>query len=155
MESIEPKTISSETSLASLGREVVISTVKKWLSEIYSPTELEKAFVIQEKYSSEKEFHLLIKIFTSVNEYSIGVSIDDNHSYLGCSATSRKPRTGEDWNRGNDLADGRFCEETWRNILKDIVKYETEQIKSESWKERHKTEHEKNLLSIPEGNENE
>ena len=152
MESIEPKFISSETSLSSLGREVVINTVKKWLSEIYSPTELEKAFVIQEKYSSEKELYLLMKIFTSVNEYSIAVSIDENHSYLGGSAISRKPRTGEDWNRGNDLSDGRFCEETWRNILKDIVKYETEQIKSEKWKEKHKTEHDKNLLSIPEGN---
>ena len=37
---------------------------------------------------------------------------------------TRKPRAGEDWNRGNDLADGPYSEETWREIVNDIVAYE-------------------------------
>lgn len=45
-------------------------------------------------------------------------------TYLGCTVSARKPRPGEDWTRGNDLADGKFCFETWVNILSDIVSYE-------------------------------
>jgi hypothetical protein len=44
--------------------------------------------------------------------------------YLGCTASTRKPRAGEDWPRGNDLADGPLSEETWHSILADIVGYE-------------------------------
>lgn len=43
---------------------------------------------------------------------------------LGCTASSRKPRAGEDWHRGSDLADGPLSEDTWRRILADIVSYE-------------------------------
>ena len=50
--------------------------------------------------------------------------------YLGCIATQRKPRAGEDWNRGNDLADGDYCYETWDAIVRDIVKYEIVKITS-------------------------
>ncbi|HJS81334.1 MAG TPA: hypothetical protein VJ742_00700 [Nitrososphaera sp.] len=59
-------------------------------------------------------------LFTDNNRYHIVAK----GSYLGCTATSRKPRAGEDWNRGRDLADGIFSEETWRKILADIVSYE-------------------------------
>jgi hypothetical protein len=45
-------------------------------------------------------------------------------SYLGCVASARKPRAGEDWTRGNDLADGELNPETWHRILADIVSYE-------------------------------
>ena len=44
--------------------------------------------------------------------------------YLGCGSTSRKPRAGEDWHRGSDLADGPLTEETWHRIIGDIVSYE-------------------------------
>ena len=50
--------------------------------------------------------------------------------YLGCIVSERKPRAGESWTRGNDLADGDFCEETWLAILRDIVKYEMVKIAS-------------------------
>ena len=116
-----------------------VYTMKKWLSEIYSPADIEKALHIMK--NSKYELECKAKIWTSVNEYSIVVKIEpDNscvnkfHTYLGASAVSRKPRTGETWNRGNDLSDGKFCEETWRNILKDIIKYETEQVKSKEWR---------------------
>jgi len=54
--------------------------------------------------------------------YANDRSNDDG--YLGCQVTARKMRPGEDWVRGNDLADGPFNEETWRRILNTIVNYE-------------------------------
>lgn len=62
--------------------------------------------------------------YTDNNSYYIHY----NQNYLGCIASSRKPRAGEDWHRGNDLADGKFSEETWRRILGDIVSYELVKI---------------------------
>ena len=44
--------------------------------------------------------------------------------YLGCIAKNRKAHAGEDWLRGNDLADGPLTEETWVSILLDIIGYE-------------------------------
>jgi len=72
-------------------------------------------------------------IFTDTNAYHINARDADgstradgspDHGYLGCIASCRKPRAGEDWTRGNDLADGALTEETWRCILADIVAYE-------------------------------
>jgi hypothetical protein len=71
-----------------------------------------------------------VKLFTTQNWYSITAlppkaSEDGGDSgYLGCVASSRTPRAGEDWTRGNDLADGPYCEATWHKILADIVAYE-------------------------------
>lgn len=45
-------------------------------------------------------------------------------SYLGAQVMSRKPRAGEDWNRGNDLADGPYNRGTWTKIKNDILEYE-------------------------------
>ena len=94
------------------------------------------------KFSSDKNIHVLehsdssdndgtyqFRIYTNDNSYSIVARTYDrtkpgNRSYLGCIASSRKPRAGEDWTRGNDLADGDISEETWNQILADIVSYE-------------------------------
>lgn len=69
-----------------------------------------------------------IRIYTDRNRYTISAHANtvhgDDRGYLGCVATNRKPRAGEDWSRGNDLADGKLEEETWRRILADIVSYE-------------------------------
>jgi len=64
-------------------------------------------------------------IYTDNNRYSI-VAIERKlgRSYLGCVSSSRKPRAGEDWHRGRDLADGPLSEDTWQRILADIVSYE-------------------------------
>lgn len=48
--------------------------------------------------------------------------------YLGCIASSRKPRAGETWTRGSDLHDGDLNKETWYGILADIVSYESVKI---------------------------
>jgi hypothetical protein len=83
------------------------------------------------RYSdSQKIFHSLedrvqrgrLCLWTSKNRYSISFT----PGYLGCIAVSRRWRAGEDWHRGNDLADGPFNEETWLQILKDILSYELE-----------------------------
>jgi hypothetical protein len=50
---------------------------------------------------------------------------------LGCGASTRKPRSGEDWTRRNDLPDGPFNEKTWRNILGAIVGYELVKIQNQ------------------------
>jgi len=66
-----------------------------------------------------------VRIYTFTNKYSIAASPPD---YLGCIASARKPRAGEDWTRGSDLADGPFSRETWDKILTDIVAYEVVKI---------------------------
>ena len=43
--------------------------------------------------------------------------------------SSRKPRAGEDWTRGNDLTDGKFNKDTWDNIVADILSCELVDIK--------------------------
>ena len=71
--------------------------------------------------------HRRWRLYTETNRYSISaVARSDPYErgYLGCIATSRKPRAGEDWHRGNDLADGPLHPDTWRRILADIVSYE-------------------------------
>ncbi len=64
-------------------------------------------------------------LYTNDHIYVIHASVDDDgsgHTYLGCIASSRKPRAGEDWTRGNDLADGHLTIETWNQLLADIVR---------------------------------
>ena len=39
------------------------------------------------------------------------VGASNESSYLGCVAQARKPRAGEDWTRGSDLADGELDDE--------------------------------------------
>ena len=78
-------------------------------------------------------------LFTETNQYIITIKppiVPENITgYLGCIAVSRKERAGEDWKRGNDLADGPFTEHTWNRILRDIVMYELVKIhKSEERK---------------------
>ena len=57
---------------------------------------------------------------TDEHQYSIYAHPD----YLGAGASARKQRPGEDWTRGNDLPDGKFCRETWESIKDAIIRYE-------------------------------
>lgn len=107
--------------------------------------------VDSQSYEGEPR-QLHIRIYTDVHSYSIranepalrhvplGPSPNDDpvaqlppgtpttlrmdDGYLGCVSTTRKPRAGEDWSRGNDLADGPLTERTWYRILGDIISYE-------------------------------
>lgn len=75
-----------------------------------------------------------ITIFTDSNQYMI--SLRERHEgpnerttdYMGCISNCRKPRAGEDWARGNDLADGSLSLETWNAIKADIISYELVKI---------------------------
>lgn len=71
-----------------------------------------------------------IKLFTSINEYSIRARFpkDTSEGYLGAIASSRMPRAGETWTRGGDLPDGIFSKDTWDNIVGSIVGYELVKI---------------------------
>lgn len=55
---------------------------------------------------------------------NVKYTITAKNNYLGCIATNRFPNEGESWLRGNDLYDGKFNEDTWFNIVKDIKNYE-------------------------------
>lgn len=71
------------------------------------------------------------RIYTDINAYTFSASMGHPGSmrtYLGCISTCRKPRAGEDWSRGSDLADGPLSLETWHRILADIVSYEMVKI---------------------------
>jgi len=113
--------------------EHLLYQLKEWASTIYqNATKIDRAI----KVDKEKRWIHLV-IFTHTNKYSIGVHAKDTikNSYLGCTARTRKPRVGETWTRGNDLPDGKFNIETWNDILRGIVRYEAQEIKSEKWKE--------------------
>ena len=73
-------------------------------------------------YTKEHEYHISARL-PKVEKLGKGdmLSVD---GYLGCIAKTRKPRAGEDWTRGNDLADGKYCKETWDRIVHDILGYE-------------------------------
>lgn len=73
--------------------------------------------IYMHEFEGDGEKGIRIGLFTDVNDYSI-VAIDN---YLGCTYSSRRPRAGEDWTRGGDLADGEFCQKTWVKILSDII----------------------------------
>lgn len=65
------------------------------------------------------------RFYTDTYIYAI-VAIDssEDDGYLGCTASTRKRRAGENWNRGNDLPDGKFIRETWDRIKNAIICYE-------------------------------
>jgi hypothetical protein len=70
---------------------------------------------------------LRLHFFTKDHQYFIAAHLPEKgkgDGYLGCIVKTRKPRAGEDWNRGSDLVDGSYTEATFREILNDIVAYE-------------------------------
>lgn len=93
-----------------------------WMGEMkHGYRDVDMYLIIEEK-------RIRILMYTSINRYSIVASITENRTYLGATASCRTPRAGEDWTRGNDLADGAFSKETWNKILADIVGYELVKI---------------------------
>lgn len=103
-------------------------TFKEWLKEICRWGRDDWFLNWKNDTTKDKNYKYFGKvlIYTKDNVYSIRASKDreDDHTYLGCTVSKRKPRAGEDWNRGNDLADGKFNRETWERIKNDIIRYE-------------------------------
>ena len=63
-------------------------------------------------------------ITTNNYEYCIAVNNRDPKGYMGCIASCRKARIGEEWTRGKDLPDGPYTIKTFRSILAGIVRSE-------------------------------
>jgi len=68
--------------------------------------------------------HVNYIIYTKLHSYSISAT----PTYLGCIASTMFYRPGENWTRGNDLPDGKFCYETWSAIKDAIIRYELEKV---------------------------
>ena len=101
-----------------------IENFKKWVrKDLYPITGL---IVIEQETSDVVRLFL----YTATNRYNIVAK--EIEEYLGCTSSSRKSRPGEDWNRGNDLPDGKLSKKTWHRILCGIVRYEMQYISSDA-----------------------
>lgn len=55
-------------------------------------------------------------------QYSIRINMcDDGSIYFGAWSTDRLMRPFEDWHRGNDLNDGKLCDETINRFLDRVI----------------------------------
>lgn len=106
------------------------SELFQWMSPLCRFDKIED-FVI----ADHKENRLHLKIYTKDHSYNISARLPEVNKlgkgemicvdgYLGCISQTRKPRAGEDWNRGNDLVDGSYSKETFEEIVHDILAYE-------------------------------
>ena len=69
---------------------------------------------------TEKDGRGSVIFCTAAHTYHLSFTDD----YLGCGASSRTVRPGENWTRGNDLPDGAFSRETFDDIIGAILAYE-------------------------------
>jgi hypothetical protein len=98
----------------------------QWLKELVFPGKVEDFVEITSNIENEDEHQREMFIYTEEHCYFINAIVrkDDGKNYIGCNVTTRKTRAGEQWNRGNDLPDGPFNQETWKKIIYAIVNYE-------------------------------
>ncbi len=69
---------------------------------------------------TEKDGRGSVIFCTGVHTYHLSFT----DSYLGCTASCRTQRPGENWTRGSDLPDGGFSRDTFDEIIRAIVAYE-------------------------------
>ena len=101
----------------------------QWLKNLVRRSRVEKFIKItcEEGEGGEKGYSIRKRIHFYTNDHEYCIVAHDrsrDEGYLGCTASTRKPRAGEDWTRGNDLADGKFTRGTWERIKDDIIAYE-------------------------------
>jgi hypothetical protein len=100
-----------------------------WFKSIVRYGNVDSQSIIFWDLDEPERFRVLI--YTDNHVYSVsGYQGTEKNpkGYLGCTVSTRKPRPGEDWNRGNDLKDGKYSEDTFIGIVKDIVSYELKSI---------------------------
>jgi hypothetical protein len=103
--------------------------LKFWVDRLVFSGKPEEFIQISESFKTENEEVREICFYTNEYKYRIyAVDRKKDEGYLGCQVSARKMRPGEDWTRGNDLADGKFNEETWNSIIASIVRYELIQL---------------------------
>lgn len=103
-------------------KEKVKETVEQFLKDV-TPYGRPEEFIL---YKEDGIFHRWL-LYSDEHCFSIVAGFDKEPlevNYFGCTATIRKPRAGEDWNRGNDLPDGKLTSETWQQIKNAIIKYD-------------------------------
>ena len=97
-----------------------------WLKEIvrYGNVDSQVMIFLDTKDNGKNRF--ICRLYTNDHYYSITgyKPIDKKGGYLGCTASTRKNRPGEDWSRGNDLPDGKYNKKTFDSIIRRIVAYE-------------------------------
>lgn len=102
------------------------SELAKWVKPLCRYGKIEDFIFCDNNSFSSKLNRFRFYLFTKEYQYLISAYLPEGQKdgYLGCIVKTRKPRAGESWNRGNDLADGNYSEETFRNIVNDILAYE-------------------------------
>ncbi len=97
-----------------------------WLKELvrYGNVDSQVLIFLDTKEAGKNRF--VCRLFTNNHCYSISgyKPIKGSGGYLGCIVSTRKNRVGEDWNRGNDLPDGKYSKKTFDAIVRRIVAYE-------------------------------
>jgi hypothetical protein len=126
-----------------------LDEVEEWLRSRFARRGPLKLLIDRKKYRDD-ETTVRLRLWTTMNVYSIVAKPGDfsayvhfneegmrdadagrgprRKGYLGCVASRRASRPGEEHTRGNDLADGPLNEETWLAILSDIVHYEALEV---------------------------
>lgn len=103
-------------------------TTQNWDDYIYTPEQIQKYHMGDNAPLSSQPNVLYVLMWTNCHEYQIQAKLPDDNGtdrgYLGLTGKVRKPRTGETWQRGNDLHDGCYCKDTFDTIIKSIVRYE-------------------------------
>ena len=96
----------------------------KWLKGIARYGNIERTMLV-----FDYEDRVNVKFFTAEHSYSISARLPENDKgYLGCTSSCRTPKVGETWTRGSDLADGKYSEKTFIEIMADIVGYEMKNL---------------------------
>jgi len=103
-----------------------------WLKGIVKYGNVDSQVLIFHKnQQNDNKNRFSCRLYTDNNIYSIsGYAPTENkpNGYLGCIASRRKPRVGEDWTRGNDLPDGSYSKKTFDAIVRRIVAYELKSL---------------------------
>ena len=90
--------------------------VKAWLGGRYSSRNI-LAVLNDER--------LRLKWYTRDSKISVVIVLPGQgnslHGYIGATRECRAPRPGETWTRGNDMADGSYCHETWLRVIADAA----------------------------------
>ena len=93
-----------------------------WLKEICPWNRLEDYCQILNETENPRPQYGRIRVYVYTHDYQYYIVARKN--YLGCQASCRKPRAGEEHTRGNDLPDGKFNRKTWDAIKIAIIQYE-------------------------------
>ena len=123
--------------------------VVSWLEEICPYKYIEKYIICDHNPKVKGKENYNFTFFTKENRYRIGVVVFSGvPKYMAASMTTRKPRAGEDWNRGNDLPDGEYSKEKWNSIKAAIIATELVKIVRTQYP---KAEHlsDKTILDVP------